>query len=188
MFFSNGSPLNEANLRRLAAIRNVSKLVISLNEYRPEEYERLMGIRFERTIGNLRTLHALKERGEIAFAVEIHRVGDGSEHDGLFRLWVTDRFPLFKSSSGPRGNWMGAVDTLVSPASDVCCTQWFKINVLATGKVAFCCIDAEAVSCIGDVAGEHLLEIYNQPARRELRAGAASRLHVSECAGCPLLS
>ena len=78
--------------------------MISLNEYRPEEYERLMGIRFERTIGNLRTLHALKERGEIAFAVEIHRVGDGSEHDSLFRLWVTDRFPLFKSSSGPRRN------------------------------------------------------------------------------------
>ena len=51
--FSNGSPLNATNLMKLATIRNLARLVISLHENRPEIYERIVGIPFERTIRNV---------------------------------------------------------------------------------------------------------------------------------------
>jgi radical SAM protein with 4Fe4S-binding SPASM domain len=80
------------------------------------------------------------------------------------------------------------VDTLVSPVPDVGCGQWFNINVLADGKVAFCCIDSEGKWVLGDVNEQHLLEIYNQPKRRALRESLLNRTQLLQCATCSLLA
>src|SRR3954469_20205557 len=45
--FSNGSALTPANIDAVAKLERVACLWVSLNEYRPEEYEKLMGLKFE---------------------------------------------------------------------------------------------------------------------------------------------
>ncbi|HUI78503.1 MAG TPA: SPASM domain-containing protein [Bryobacteraceae bacterium] len=186
--FSNGSPLNPPNLSKLAGLENIALLVISLHDHRPDVYERVMGLPLARTLRNLEGLHELKAAGAIKFPVTISRVGDGSSFDEEFCRWGRERFPLFTVYSTARANWMGAVDTLVSPVPQVGCGQWFDINILADGKVAFCCIDSDARFGSGNAAEEHLLEIYNRPARRRLRQELRNRGEIPECANCSLLS
>lgn len=104
-FFTNGSPLNSRNLAKLAAVKNVFRLVVSLHENEPEAYERVLGIPFEKTIKNVEALHALKVSGEITFPVEISRVGDGSAFDEEFCRWGREKFPLFTVYSTARCDW-----------------------------------------------------------------------------------
>lgn len=186
LFFSNGSPLNEKNLLRLAEARNVSRLVISMHENRPEEYERILGIPFARTLRNVERLHQMKAQGAIAFDVELSRVGDGTAQDQAFCEWGRAKFPLFAVYSTARADWIGAVNTPVAPVLAIPCRQWFKINILANGKVAFRGGDSEAHSLIGNAIFEHILDIYNSPRRLELRRTLVSRLELHECSRCPL--
>lgn len=186
--FSNASPLNSKNLLKLADLRKISRLVISLHENRAEAYERVLGIPFERTMRNVEELHELKVSGTIDFPVELSRVGDGSSQDEEFCRWGREKFPRFTVYSTARANWIGAVDTLVSPVPQVGCGQWFNINVLADGRVTFCCIDSEGKWSFGDANRQHILEIYNQPERRALRQNLPNRTGLAQCATCSLLA
>src|SRR5262249_26465269 len=159
----------------------------SLHENRPDFYERMVGIPFERTIRNVEALHELKASGGIAFPVEISRVGDGSTRDEEFCRWGREKFPLFTVYSTARADWVATVNTLVSPIPRVGCGQWFNINVLSDGKVAFCCIDSDGRWGFGDVNQEDILEIYNRPARRALRESLTNRDQLTQCANCSLL-
>jgi len=186
--FSNGSPLTAKNLTKLTEVKRIARLVISLHESRADVYERVVGISFERTLKNLEALHELKLSGTVEFPVEISRVGDGSTQDEEFCRWGREKFPGFTAYSTARADWIGAVDTFVSPVPQVACGQWFNINVLADGKVAFCCIDSEGKWKFGDVNEHHILEIYNQPERRALRESLRSRSELMQCAKCSLLA
>jgi hypothetical protein len=97
-------------------------------------------------------------------------------------------FPLFTVYSTARANWMGPVNTLVSPGPQVGCGQWFDICILSGGKVAFYCIDSEGRFGSGNAADEHLLEMYNRPARRPLREELLNRGEIPECANRSLLA
>lgn len=55
--FTNGSPLTDAIVEKVAAIKNVVHLWISLNEYEAQPYEMLMSLPFDRTIEKLDRLH-----------------------------------------------------------------------------------------------------------------------------------
>lgn len=186
--FSNASPLNDANLAKLAKVKNIGRLVISLHENRPDVYERLLGIPFQRTIRNVEALHELKAGGIITFPVELSRVGDGSAWDEEFCRWGWEKFPLFTTYSTARADWIGVVNTLVSPIPQVGCGQWFNINILSDGAVAFCCIDSDGRWGIGDVNEQHILEIYNRPERRALRENLTNRTQIAQCANCSLLA
>jgi len=61
--FSNGSIMKEDQLRRMARLKSVNFLWISLNECDPARYEALMSLPFERTIERLSILHTLKSNG-----------------------------------------------------------------------------------------------------------------------------
>jgi sulfatase maturation enzyme AslB (radical SAM superfamily) len=186
--FSNASPLNSKNLSKLATVKNVFRLIVSLHEKDPEAYKRVVGLPFERTIRNVEELHAMKVSGEITFPVELSRVGDGSESDEEFCRWGREKFPLFIVYSTARANWIGAVDALVSPIPQVGCGQWFNLNFLPDGRSLFCCIDSDGHWGSGDVSKQHLLEIYNQPERRRLRETLVDRAELKQCAGCSLLA
>ena len=185
-FFSNASPLTPSNLTRLAAIRNINVLVLSVNDYRPEVYEAVMKLPFPRTLERVGDVHRLKQAGAIPFDVVLSRVGDGSDHDERFRAWVQQNYPLFQAWVTPRADWIGAVKTNVSPVPDVGCTQWFELHVLANGKEAFCCVDAEGRLGRGNAANQHIVEIYNQPYRKQIRLKIQSRLQLPYCQTCPL--
>jgi len=72
--------------------------------------------------------------------------------DAAFLEWVKRSYPLFNGLVTMRGDWMGAVPAPVGAVPDVGCRQWFELHLLANGKAAFCCIDADARHGVGDAA------------------------------------
>src|SRR5262245_8069801 len=53
---TNASPLTETMLDRLARVKNLGYLWISLNDHRPAAYEKLIGLPWKRTEARLRML------------------------------------------------------------------------------------------------------------------------------------
>lgn len=187
-FFSNGTPLNQRNLSRLASIRNVSFLNVSFNDHRPEEYERVMRLPYARTVARLDLLHRMKSSGILGFPVVVSRVGDGTAADAEFREWVGRRYPEFQVAINVRGDWIGAVPAHIRSVPDIGCTQWFKLHFLADGRSPFCCIDSDARHGAGSAENRHVIhEVYNAPARVELRRRMVSRRSIDFCRSCPIL-
>ena len=189
VFFSNGTPLNEKNLVRLAGIRNVSFLNISVNDHDREQYEQVMRLPYKRMIERLDLVHEMKTAGTLQCRVVLSRVGDGSPRDAEYTEWVRLRYPAFEASVSPRGDWIGAVSVPIGAAPDVGCTQWFKVHFLSNGKSPFCCVDSDARWGTGDAKTCHVIwEVYNAPARLELRMRMVSRLSIGICRTCTLFS
>ncbi len=85
--FTNGSPLTEKIIGKIANIKNVVHLWVSLNEYKKEEYEHTMSLPFDKTIEKLNLLHQQVERG-YAHPVVISRVCDDTIEDIHFKAFV----------------------------------------------------------------------------------------------------
>lgn len=187
-FFSNGTPLTERNLLRLAALQRVSYLNISVNDHRREHYERTMRLPFEKTLERLVNINRLKSEGVLRFQIYVSRVGDGSPADSAFLEWVQLQFPALSGLVTERCDWFGMVPVTVGPAPDVSCRQWFQLHFLANGRNAYCCIDADGLHGVGTASDGHVIhDIYNHPLRRNLRLKLVSRRQVGPCCGCTLL-
>ncbi len=183
---TNASPLTRSNIDRLAGVRNLRDLWISLNDHREAEYEATMKIPYKRTMENLRRLHDMVSNGESNIRVVLSRVGDGSPADQAFAVYAQTAFPRFKSFVGVRGSWVGRIQSN-APIPNIGCTRWFEISIMATGIVSHCCMDGNGDFPIGDVKTQHLLEIYNQPHYRSLREATVSRRDAKPCDQCSFL-
>lgn len=186
--FTNGSPLTDANIERIAGIERLQHLWISLNEHEAERYRATMGLPLERTLNRLDRLHAEAVAGRFPHPVIVSRVRSRDAADDSFAAFVQERYPRFGISLLPHASWAGQVaGGEEKPAPPTACARWFELSIMADGKVALCCMDGEGRHVIGDARTEPLLEIYNRPAYRRLREGAATRLDAGEpCAGCDL--
>ena len=184
--FSNGSPITEKKLRGLAALKNIEHLWISLNHYKPEEYEALMKLPFKRTLERLDTIHRLKAAGELPFVVVISRVCDKTETDNEFKAWVNHRYPLFQVFMLKQDGWLGDNDNPVvsKEIPHTGCVRWYEIDIISSGKVALCCMDGRAAYPVGDVSKQHVLEVYNDPAYKKMREGDLDRTAYSPCNQC----
>jgi Radical SAM superfamily/Iron-sulfur cluster-binding domain len=187
-FFSNGTPLTEKNLLRLAELQRVDYLNISVNDHRREKYERTMRLPFDNTLSRLDLVQRMKNSGALKFPVFLSRVGDGTPADAEYLEWVRMRYPSLNGLVTVRGNWLGKIHGDVARAPDVACRQWFELHILANGRTAFCCIDSEGSHGMGDARRHHVIhEVYNHPARRKLRSEVNSRREVDPCNTCPML-
>lgn len=185
---SNATPITEDKLEALQEIKKIGYLWISFNDHREEEYERVMGLPYQRTRERLDMIHDAFTEGDVYFPVVLSRVGDGSRVDYEFGDWVSINYPLFKSSVFPRMEWMGQVEGLsVNPVPNMGCERWFELSITATGEVAHCCADGQAEYPIGNVNEQHVLEIYNSPEYRKLRESTVSRLSVDPCNRCTFM-
>ncbi len=186
-FFSNGSPLTEGNLLRLAELKRVDYLVLSVNDHRSQRYESIMRLPFDRIVARLSLVNSMKESGVLQFPVYASRVGDGSSADADFLDWVRRNYPALSGIVTVRGDWMGKVVGNIASAPDIGCRQWFELHILANGRAAFCCIDAEGSHGGGDARSQHVIHhVYNHPARRRIRE-MNSRRDVDLCRTCPML-
>jgi hypothetical protein len=162
--------------RKSAAIKNVTHLWVSLNEYEAEPYQTLMKLPLERTLAKLDRLHELVAKGRYPHHVTISRVTDGSERDKGFLAFVQQRYPAFRPFLIGEGNWSGQVRTRSErrvPGTG--CFRWYELSIMASGKVALCCMDGEGKHVIGDVRTQSALEIYNSPGYRKMRQFTFSR-------------
>jgi hypothetical protein len=188
VFFSNGTPLNTGNIEKLSRLRRVARLNISVNEFEADAYEKSMQLPLEKTLDVLRSLHRGVADGHLSFPIALSRVGDGSTTDQIFVSWAKENFPAFAAVVSPRSDWMGLVPQPGALIPDQGCTQWYKLHILADGRDAYCCIDAEGQWSTANARETSLLNIYNQPARRRLRLHRLSRQGMPICGQCPLLS
>ncbi|MBI5920350.1 MAG: radical SAM/SPASM domain-containing protein [Betaproteobacteria bacterium] len=174
--FTNGSPLTENVVEKIAGIRNLLHVWVSLNAAEKTEYETLMQLPFEKTLSRLDHLHRRVAAG-YPHAVVLSRVMNGTSGDAHFMEFVAKRYPRFQCFMVGRSDWAGQVDIgtkkRVLPTG---CSRWYEISIMASGKVALCCMDGEGRHVIGDVSRQSVLEIYNSPEYRKLRQFTFSRL------------
>jgi MoaA/NifB/PqqE/SkfB family radical SAM enzyme len=188
---TNGAALTEKKIAALRSVGNVAYLNVSLNYCDAEEYERVMGIPFARTVKRLDALHAAKAAGEFAPPVRVTRVSVDGASDVAFLDWTAQRYPGFEPVVVPRNDWIGEVagPGTASAVPDAPCHRWFDLSITATGRVAMCCMDGEAKYPKGDVRTQHVLEIYNQPYLLELRTRLVSRRAAqAPCNRCTYVS
>ena len=182
--FTNGTPMTEANLRKVVPLKNLHHLWISLNHHEKEAYESLMALPYDKIRSRLDTLHMAVEDGWFPHEVVISRVGDQTQADTDFIAFLEATYPRFKPWVIGRGDWVGdiEVDAGVPPVG---CTRWFELSIMATGEVALCCMDGEGHHVIGDISKQSVLEVYNAPGFRVMRESKPTRLEAaSPCDTC----
>lgn len=189
MHFTNASPLNRTNFDKFLKLKSTTLLKISFNDHRKDDYERVMGIPFDRTLANVTEIHARKAAGEFAFPVRIGRVGDGTAADSDFLAWARKEFPHFEAQVSPRFDWRGKIKDVKWTVPDLGCLQWFELHILANGVDAFCCTDSEGEYGVGDASKNHVVrDIYNHETRRRMRDLLPSRRTVAGCETCSALA
>lgn len=187
--FTNASLLDEKKLDQLLEVKNFSHLIISFNDHRPVEYEKVMQIPFKRTYENVKQIHERKKAGEIKFPIILGRVGDGTGSDDDFLKWAENDFPLFQATVSARFDWIGKLQLNNFPlVPNLGCQQWFMLHFLANGKEAFCCIDSEADYGQGNANLENVIDIYNLPYKKRMRMEKMSRDKNDICSKCSALS
>jgi pyruvate-formate lyase-activating enzyme len=174
--FTNGSPLTPKMIERIAEIKKLNNLWVSLNEIDAAAYETLMQLPLDRTLRNLDMLHDLRQQKKIPHHVVISRVIDGSDRDQAFLNFVKQRYPLFQAFMIGTGNWSGQVSVGQNRrVPSVGCWRWYELSIMASGKVALCCMDGEGKHVIGDLNTQSVLEVYNAPGYRKMRQFTFSR-------------
>ena len=178
--FTNGSPLTDSIVEKIAGIQRLEHLWISLNECEETAYEALMGLPLRRTLEKLDALHTRVVLG-FPHQVVVSRVADHTERDLAFVRFVKERYPRFSPFLIGRGDWAGQVaGGQATPTPPLGCERWFEVSIMASGKVALCCMDGEGKHVIGDVRLNSIYDIYNHPGYRKMRqfqsfrAGAAA--------------
>lgn len=182
--FTNGSTLTKENIDRVAKLKRVSYLWVSLNEYRPEEYKKLMGLDFEQTAKKLDYLHEELSEGRFPHQVMLSCVGHPNED---FRRYCFNRWPNFSSMAIKKDAWLGFTEAQIKTVPDTPCSRWFELSITAEGKSVTCCMDSgeDERYHLGDVNKQSLYEIYNSPRWRDRRESLVSRKQVGDpCNRC----
>lgn len=174
--FTNGQPLTDAKLDGVARLKRVAHLWVSLNSHDPDEYERVMGIKFALTVKRLDRLH---ER-DFPHPVVVSGVGVGQD----FIDYVQDRWPKFRVAAIKKDAWIDFTTADNSIVPNVPCGRWWELNIMATGKVALCCMDGTGEYAIGDINTQTMLEVYNAPALLRRRERIMTRKTESPCNRC----
>ncbi len=176
--FTNGAALTPDKVEQIAGLKRVAHLWVSLNSHIPEEYERVMGMDFERTAKRLDYLHTQEQ---FPHNVVLSTVGYPNED---FRFYCYQRWPRFESVAIKRDSWLGYVDAQKKEIPDTPCSRWFELSIMANGVVSLCCMDGEGAFAIGDVSQGSMLDVYNAPHWRERREKLVSRKTIHPCSTC----
>jgi pyruvate-formate lyase-activating enzyme len=192
-FTSNFSLANEEAIERLSEIPRIDGLWVSLNSLEPEEYQQWMGLPLERTVRNVCHLLEVNRRKPFVSQIALGRVADDSEGDVRFVHAVRREFAEFESGREyqiaflRRGQWMGHAKSSFTSFDALPCQRWFELSITCTGEVAFCCMDGLCRHPLGNVKEQSVLDVYNDPAYKEVRSHCPARCYVDPCVGCSFL-
>jgi Radical SAM superfamily/Iron-sulfur cluster-binding domain len=185
--FTNGSPLHSKHVEWIANLppARLEHLWVSLNSTDPQEYGELMKLSYSMTANRLDELHQRKRKREVPHEVVLSRVvQDDVESNTRFVDECVKRWPLFEPFLIKRDGWLGYVEpsSKLPPRSG--CGRWFELSILATGRVALCCMDGTGQYDLGSVQESKLLTIYNQPALLNRREFQVTRAGIDPCERC----
>lgn len=194
--YTNMSVMPALFFEKLSEIKQITFWNVSFQAANKAEYERSMGIDFERSVANIkRFLDRNRKEQLVKGPILISRTGTGGQDDtrfieeckSLFAEYDCDEeiVPFYKN----RADWLGQVK--VDGQSEVPvllpCNQWLNISIFCNGVVPHCCMDAQGRFPFGDVNKQSILEIYNSPHFRNLRENVVSRDVIYPCNTCALL-
>lgn len=193
--FTNFNALPHGFPDRFRALRNLDALNVSFNAANEADYRAIMGIDFARTVRNLRLfMTENRERRFLHEPVVLSRVADHTHADVAYEQQCRALFADFEEGVDyvvhvkNRTNWLGATDDRQSPIPYALpCGAWFDINIMCTGVVPLCCVDSRGEHMIGDVTRNSVLEIYNNPNFKSLRATEIRRETTRPCSTCSLI-
>lgn len=190
--YSNFNVLPRNFMAEFRRLKNLGNLNISFNAANKRDYESVMHIDFDRTVRHLKTFLADNRRDRfLQTPVILSRVADNTIGDEIFAEQCREIFSEFEEGVDYRSyvkrrvTWLG--DTHVQQGDVpyfLPCDAWLDINIMCTGIVPLCCLDAEADYAIGDVNKQTVLEIYNTPRFRRLREHHLQRESLDPCGSC----
>jgi hypothetical protein len=143
-------------------------------------------------VRNLKTFMRENRRDRfLAKPVTLSRVADNSKGDEEYVEQCRALFAEFEEGVDyqpyvkRRVTWLGDTDVEQDTVPYYLpCDAWLDINIMCTGIVPLCCLDAHADHAIGDVNKNTVLEIYNSPRFRDLRENHLQRELLDPCGGC----
>jgi len=175
--FTNGAPLTQRHIDRIAELERVYHLWVSLNETDPDKYKALMNIDFDITAKRLDNLH----EQDFPHPVVLSTVGSPNLD---FQWYCNQRWPKFQAVCIERSGWLGYTDPQKDEIPDAPCSRWWELSITATGVASLCCMHsgADPQWNVGDIRKETLLEIYAR--LRDRRLGLESRHNYAPCDQC----
>lgn len=182
--FTNGSPLTREIIDQIASFPQVAHLWISLNSCVVEEYQQIMGLRFDNTARKLDMLHKQVAKKDFPHTVIVSKVVATVNRDNDFKYYCLNRWPLFTSTLIKQDSWLGYVAPMNPEVPKTPCSRWFELSILSTGIVSLCCMDGKGDFPIGDVNKNTLLEVYNSDHYRQRRLSMMSRTQIHPCNTC----
>lgn len=176
-------------------VPNVDLIRVSFYAAEKEEYEQGMKIDFERTVENLKRFMAEnRKRGWLKSPLRFTRVTGFTEHDKVYPEACAALFNEFEAGKDfdahvvMRSSWLGALGHETTPVPFTQpCMNWLQMNIHCDGTVAHCCMDSKAEYAVGNVAEQHVLDVYNGPAFRHYRENLSSRESAHPCNQCSLM-
>lgn len=173
--FTNGSALTHKKMEELNDIDRV-ELWISLNEHRRDKYKPLMGLDYDKVVGNIDALH------DSDFRHPVYVLGVGVDNE--FVYFVHFRWPDFMPVRLKKDGWLGFTEARDKEVPDRDCRRWYELSIMSSGVVSLCCMDGEGKFPIGNIHENTMLEIYNSPQWKERRENNWSRKQVYPCSTC----
>lgn len=164
IFYTNGSLFSDRAIERMRSIVNIQVINISLHHTNAADYEAELEIPFDKTLASIDRLLAAHKANPIANEITLLKVGNSDPvEDRAFVMFCAQRFPGIKPMPVPRWNWKGDISSRMSyePYLDQICPRAFSLCILATGRVALCCLDQDGKYAQGDINEQSLLEVYN---------------------------
>ncbi|MBI4699777.1 MAG: radical SAM protein [Deltaproteobacteria bacterium] len=183
--YTNGYAMGPKHVDALAGL-GVDHLYVSLNTLDEGKYRQAMGLELGRTLANLDYLTDPRRRGRVARRITFRmtRLGDTS-------LAEQDRFLAYCRARGVRPFIVG----LFNYKGDVCstlpvprygCEHVHRLDILATGRVALCCMDQDGEYGWGDAREQSVLDLFRHPTARRYREMHTSgrRRSIEPCGAC----
>jgi len=183
--YSNGYALSPKRVDGLCGI-GIDHLYISLNTLDPQKYQSIMGLKLERTLDNVKYLTDSVRRNKVARKITLRmtRMDDTT-------LAEQEAFKRFCDSRHVRCfivglfNYKGAIHSSL-PVPSYPCEHIARLDIMANGKAALCCMDQEGEYPLGDLRQQSVLEVYRGEASRHYQHMHRSgrRGEVAPCGTC----
>lgn len=180
VFFTNGSLFTPGNLEKLATVRNIQTIHVSLHHGSAEDYKADLQLDFQRTVESVQRLIA----SNIA-PVKLLRVqNDDANKDMQFLDFCKATFPSTPACLSYRYNWKGEIDSPFSYINtlDIKCPRHSSMTILCDGRVALCCMDERGDYALGKFPEQTLADIYNGPLATGYRE--RTKRHSTPCNLC----
>jgi len=183
--YTNGAALTRDKVDALCGL-GVDHLYISLNTLDPRHYREVMGLELDRTLSNLAYLIVRREQVSRALTFRMTRTDATTlEEQRAFKAYC--RKLGVRAMIVGSFNYLGDIDASL-PVPSYPCEHIDRVDILADGRVALCCMDIDGTYSLGDAKREHILDVHNGERARTVREmhRRGRRAELVPCNACNL--